>query len=100
MGMNDSRNLLSGFQNNCNYQGKSRDLKKEEIIPKQVWESFSKNKMMLTIIFGWGCGGYYKLQIVSCARAKITFNNELLHRLTSIQRFSEMGGIYRDHTLL
>ena len=27
-------NLLSGFQNNCNYQGKS---KKEEHIPIYIW---------------------------------------------------------------
>ena len=36
---------------------------------------------------------YHKIQIVSCASAKLHLIMELLHRLRNILRFSEVGGI-------
>ena len=36
----------------------------------------------------------YRIQTVSCASVKITLN-KLVHRLTNIQRFSNMNRIWR-----
>ena len=46
---------------------------------------------------GWGMvgGAYHKMQDTDCswASAKLHLKMELVHRLTNIPRFSEVGGI-------
>ena len=51
---------------------------------------------MVYRLLGWGVWWVepsirYRIQIVSCASEKIM---ELVHRLTNIPRFSEVGGIW------
>ena len=50
---------------------------------------------MVYRLLGWECGGEvnHKIQIVSCASAKLLLIMELVYTLRNILRFSEVGGI-------
>ena len=43
---------------------------------------------------------YHKIQIVSCASAKLHLIMELVYRLRKILRFSETGGVWRSRITL
>ena len=51
---------------------------------------------MVYRLLGWECGGYkayHKIQIVSCASAKITLNFGISTQANNIPRYSEVVGI-------